>query len=209
MMMLKSIKSWRDKILFCINLRPSAVFIFCHAVSHCGGWGTYYYHNCGGDFPVTSPVSQLQSGVESTDNAGRGQMEIAELMAALLPSWMGEGENHAIKTLTQPLSASILLLLLINLHLYPLNMIWFCLRPPCLLFRLRTAAAGWMLDISWFYGWHSPALDTRSRGFQVSTASDTLKILHFCHQCTIVQMYIDIRLSSMTFIDSSLRIFAN
>ena len=143
MMMLKSIKSWRDKILFCINLRPSAVSIFCHAVSHCGGWGTYYYHNCGGDFPVTSPVSQLQSGVESTDNAGRGQMEIAELMAALLPSWMGEGENHAIKTLTQPLSASILLLLLINLHLYPLNMIWFCLRPPCLLFRLRTAAAGW------------------------------------------------------------------
>ena len=75
---------------------------------------------------MTSPVSQLQSGVESTDNAGRGQMEIAELMAALLPSWMGEGENHAIKTLTQPLSASILLLLLlllINLHLYPLNMI--------------------------------------------------------------------------------------
>ena len=72
---------------------------------------------------MTSPVSQLQSGVESTDKAEPGQMEIAGLMAALLPSRMGEGENHAIKTLTQPLSASILLLLLINLHLYPLNMI--------------------------------------------------------------------------------------
>ena len=71
---------------------------------------------------MTSPVSQLQSGVESTDKAEPGQMEIAELMAALLPSRMGEGENHAIKTLTQPLSASTLLLL-INLHLYPLNMI--------------------------------------------------------------------------------------
>ena len=70
---------------------------------------------------IPSVAVTERSGEYSTDT-GPGQMEIAELMAALLPSWMGEGENHAIKTLTQPLSASILLLL-INLHLYPLNMI--------------------------------------------------------------------------------------
>ena len=196
------------KILFCISLRPSAVSIFCHAVSHSGGWGTYYYHNCGGDFPVTSPVSQLQSGVESTDNAGRGQMEIAELMAALLPSWMGEGENHAIKTLTQPLSAStLLLLLLINLHLYPLNMIWFCLtslRACCLDCGLLRLAGCWI----------SPDFMADTRQLWTPDLGDfkcplPVTLLKFSAFIINVQLYIDIRLSSMTFIDSSLRIFAN
>ena len=115
-------------------------------MSHCGGWGTYYYHNCGGDFPVTSPVSQLQSGVESTDNAGPGTNGNSWANGRPPPFLDGGRRNHAIKTLTQPLSASIpiLMLLLINLHLYPLNIIWFCLRPPRLLFRLRTDAAGWI-----------------------------------------------------------------